>query len=310
MRELEYPFDALISYHYFRNDDTMTAIVREDRLRLIADSGAFSAFTQGSEIKLEEYAAWLHRWRPHLFWCASLDVFGDPEATFANWRLLRDRHQLDTVPTLHIGSELRWIDVYAAEGVDFMGLGGMVGASRPEVLRWLVHTLRYARDRHPAMRFHAWGTTAHSLIAKLPLYSADSSGLLGQAYRYARLELWDSKRRATVAFPLDGREPLRHRRLLHEQYGVNVAEVLRSHRGNRQLLIHLAAMAVQHRAAALQAIHRVPPPTWGIATDLVGPRLHPAEAKPTDFPSRPGPRLHVTDANHERLVMLAQKGPE
>src|SRR5687768_14316166 len=100
----------------------MEAVTRTGALRLIADSGAYSAFTQGSKIILGEYAAWLRRWQPHLHWAAALDVFGEPEISLNNFRTLRDQHGLATIPTVHIGTDPTWLDVYANEGVDFVGL--------------------------------------------------------------------------------------------------------------------------------------------------------------------------------------------
>ena len=275
---LDLPFDGLVSFHYYRADETMEQVTRHGALRLIADSGAFSAFTQGAAVSLDEYAEWLQRWRPHLLWAASLDVFGDPAATRANFRTLRDHHGLQTVPTLHIGADPALMDVYAAEGVDFLGLGGMVGMSRSSTLRWLVHVLRYARTHHPQMRFHAWGMANHNILNALPLYSVDSSGLLTPAYRYARLALWDPRRREVVNMRLDGRTPHRHHRLLAEHYNTPAKAVLRSTPDNRPLLMRMSIRSTQLRARHFQARHRIPPPHWGLdparRDALIGTRMH------------------------------------
>lgn len=279
------PVDALVSYHYISRSDRMAKVVGTDGLfRIIADSGAFSAYTQGATIDLDAYAGWLKLWRPHLFWAASLDVFGDPARTFANWRTLRDRHQLDTVPTVHIGTDLKWVDAYAVEGVDFLGLGGMVGQDRGAQLRFLVHVLRYARDHHPHLRFHAWGTTTHTMLARVPIYSADSSGLLGRGFRFGEMPLWDSRTRQIVNVAMDGRTPWRHRRLLVEEYDTDPADVLRSTAANRPEIIALTVRAVQARARSYQDIHRVTPPSYAVWQPAeIGPRLHFAENDPRDY---------------------------
>lgn len=288
------PVDALVSYHYLRADDRMRRIVgepdadglaAEGRLfRLIADSGAFSAYRQGAVIELDEYAAWLHRWRPHLFWSASLDVFGDPVRSLANWKALRDTHGLHTVPTIHIGTDVTWLDVYADEGVDFVGLGGMVGQPRPAQLRFLVHCLRRARDRYPSMRFHAWGTATHDMLGKLPLYSVDSSGLIGNAFRRGIANVWDDRARTVRHVPLDGRDPWMYRALLVDQYKMNPGDILRSSGSNRASLIALCTESLQRRAAHYQRIHAVTAPAYGITGHApVGPRLHMAEANPRDY---------------------------
>lgn len=306
---LTYPFDALVSFHYFRTETAMRKVTDHGRLRLIADSGAFSAFTQGATVDLAEYAEWAKQWRSHLFWIAALDVLGDPQATWNNWHTLLNRHALPTVPTLHIGGDVSWLDRYAAEGVDFVGLGGMVGIPADQQLRWLVHVLRYARDRHPGMRFHAWGMTKFDTLAKLPVFSADSSGPLGAAYRFGQMQLWDSRRRRIVGFRLDARAPYRHTRLLMDQYGVVPAQVERSHSGNRQLLIQLGAASLQRMGLTLQRLHKVAAPTWGVNPAWAvepGPRLHAAEP-PKDLATVAGPRIHGVDATPRHLALITQE---
>lgn len=311
--DVELPYDALVSYYYFQSDQAMTEITEHGRLRLIADSGAFSAYTQGAPIDIDAYAAWLKTWSPRLYWAAALDVFGDPNTTLANFRYLRDHHGLATVPTIHIGADPQHLDVYAAEGVDFVGLGGMVGMPKPNITRWLVHVMRYARDHHPHMRFHAWGMSTQTLLEKLPLYSVDSSGLLTQAYRYGTLTLWNPRSRRMVSIDLNGRDPLKHRRLLLDTYGVPPREIATSHPGNRHLLVRLCARSAQLRARHLQRLHKVTPPAWGINTRWnahtrtndrpTGPLMHAVSTKNNNlYDAAHGPRMHVlsdaTDLEH------------
>lgn len=72
----------LTSFHYYRDKD-MAAIGQQLRgFKIFADSGAFSARSLGAEIKLDDYCAWLDKWREQISVYASLDVIGNPEATW------------------------------------------------------------------------------------------------------------------------------------------------------------------------------------------------------------------------------------
>lgn len=271
---LTYPIDALVSFHYFRNETKMKSITSSDRLRLIGDSGAFSAYTQGTPIQLGEYAEWCMQWQNKLCWIAALDVIGDGEVTYKNWKVLRDKYHLNTVPTLHAGGDTKWLDVYASEGVNFIGLGGLVGVT-PRAFRWLVHVFRYAREHHPEMRFHAWGMTNSKILETLPIYSVDSSGIIGQPYRYAYIRLFDPYAKKIVRFELNGRDPLTHRRLLTEVYGIEPKQIMKSSPSNRSVFLKLTAMSVQQYTAWLQSRHHVSSP---LQDDLfIGPRIHVAE---------------------------------
>lgn len=283
--KITFPVDALVSYHYYRDDKDMAPLAAAGRLRLIGDSGAFSALTQGARIDVGEYAAWVARWRQHLYWVANLDVIGDPAATFKNWLTLRDRYGLDTVSTLHAGTDAKWMDAYAAEGVDFLGLGGMAGRGQAQrAFRWAIHMFRHGRDRWPGMRFHLWGVTRRLFLDSLPTYSADSSGVITKACRYGALRLFDPATGRTADVSLHGRGVYGSASLLRRTYGVDPTEIETSHAGNRTALIELSAAATQQYASWLRRRHgEVEPPTWGLTKGLVsGPRLHMVSG-PTDL---------------------------
>jgi hypothetical protein len=297
---LAYPVDTLVSYHYYGGDDIMEAITGAGRLRLIGDSGAFSAHTQGAVITLGAYAGWVSRWQDRLAWAASLDVIGDPEATWANWLQLRDGLGVTTVPTLHAGTDPAWLDRYADEGVDFAGLGGLVGRPVPRVMPWLVHVFRYCRDRYPAMRFHAWGVSGRRILDALPFWSADSSYALSAGWRYGKFFLFDPRTARTTGFALDGRDPYRHNDLISRIYGADPASLTPS---NRTACVKLAAASAQQYAAWLQARHKVTPPA---SATLTGTRFHVAPCKSEVASLLTGPRVHVTTAENALMKRIAE----
>jgi hypothetical protein len=328
---VRYPLDALASFHYFRRDGQMENIIGTKRLCLIGDSGAFSALTQGTPIGMAEYLAWVKQWNPYLAWAATLDVIGDPAATLRNWRIMRDHHQLATVPTLHVGTDPAWLGNYAREGCDFLALGGMVGREL-QALPWLVHVFRYARDHHPEMRFHLWGATRRKLLDNLPAYSADSSGILGAAYRFASLRLFNPQTAASVTVPMQHANVHRYGDLLRRHYRVDPAQVRRPTPENRHILIQIAARSTQLYSEWLTRRHNVPPPSWAVkipphldpqpAHVKTGTRVVPVGASGsgerhelwmavcgtvTDDrpPSTTGTRIHLVDSVSSNLVSLA-----
>jgi hypothetical protein len=295
---LTYPVDALVSFHYYKRDNLMTAVTGPGHLRLIGDSGAFSAYSQGEAIRLPDYAAWCKQWAPKLAWVAALDVIGDAQATWDNWAVFRDRHGIRSIPTLHAGGDLAWLDAYAAEGVDYIGLGGLVGVANRS-FGWLVRVLRYARDRHPGMRFHLWGVTTRKILDALPVYSADSSGIMGQAYRYGRLRVFDPATGRDLSIHLNSHDVYKHTGLIRRVYGINPDQVAKSGPANRALLIQMAASTTQQYAAWLQARHHVTPPSWGLAPAAEGTRIHltgeGSQSPAGDVLRQLGPRVHLAD---------------
>src|SRR5262252_3555390 len=89
---------------------------------VMADSGAFSAMTQGVPIDLDDYARWLLRYR-HLFRVyVNLDVIRNAAATWENQLRLQEQYGLEPLPVFHVAEDWHWFDRYLAR-FPYIGLG-------------------------------------------------------------------------------------------------------------------------------------------------------------------------------------------
>lgn len=319
MGTLDYPVNALVSFHYYKKVDL--GAMSRGGLRMIGDSGAFSALSTGIPIDLDEFAQWAKRWRESLVWIASLDVIGNAAATWKNYRTLRNCYALDVIPTVHYGSDPTALDRYADDGVDMIGLGGMVGRKgQPKyLLRWCLAMFRYQRDHYPDMRFHGWGVTHKLLVNSLPWYSVDSSGA-GAAYRYGRLTLFDPETCTNVQVLMNATDIYKHANLLRKHYGVRPADIAASTPTTRRALIRASARSNQLVETYLRRKFNVSAPTYGMnAAAGGGPRVHVAlsgeEKLLADGNPRPrwpveGPHVHtaLADGKHENTALLSD-GP-
>lgn len=286
------PRNILVSYHYFSGYD----LNKFAGLRVIGDSGAFSAKHRGAEITTAALAAWGQKWRHRLCWLAALDVIGDQAATRYNWHDMVDGHGMPGVPTVHFGSEPSALDYFGKRDVDFVGLGGLVGRPASAQMRWLVSMFRYARDAWPDMRFHGWGITRSDAL-KLPFFSVDSSGWSG-SYRYGQLALRDPKSKTVHAVDLDGTQTYAPAiaRLLRDEYGVNPSQVSTSGPHNRLLMVRLSALSASVQEQQMRYLHRrsrISAPTWGQLD--------------TPEPTVPGPNYHL--AGQCRDLTTTEGGP-
>jgi hypothetical protein len=303
---LRYPVNGLVSYHYYRNRniDEMASW----GFRLIGDSGAFSAMSLGQPIQMDEFAAWGHKWKDSLCWIASLDVIGDEKGSWQNYKALKGMG-LDVIPTIHFGQDPKVLDQYAADGVDYVGLGGMVSQRSQEkkLLRWCLSVFRYAKENHPNMRFHGWGVTHPELILNLPFYSVDSSGF-GSTWRYARTRLWDPEKKRFVRFRHDGKEPYEYRQLLHDWYdGVTPEEIEFSTPENKRVLVLLAIKNAQLLEDYLRDRFQVEPPKYGLREPLIGPNIHQVDTAFSYWQQAAKPEAGFI---HEgKGTRLADKGP-
>lgn len=274
---LDHPVNTLVSFHYFSKVDIHK--LAAGGLCVIADSGAFSAASQGVDIDTDEFYDWCRRWKDDFIWMAALDVIGDEKATYRNW--MSAPAELRLVPTVHYGAPPNAIDKYAEAGVDLIGLGGMVPhKSEPmKLLRWSAQMMRYARDKHPQVRFHGWGVTHPQLLMNLPWWSVDSSGLTA-AYRYGRMTLVDPNDGKKKTFDMNGRDAAQHVRLLRDYYGVNWQRVAYSTASNRRDIVRVSARSMQN----LQSFMRK---RWKVSRPQDIDEHHPAT----------GPLLHFVIGN-------------
>ena len=92
---------------------------------LMFDSGAFTAYRQGTPIALSDYLSFLEERASLYDQYVALDVIGDPEATLVNYRLMREAG-FQPLPVYQMGAPKSHFGIYA-ESSPIVGLGGLVG---------------------------------------------------------------------------------------------------------------------------------------------------------------------------------------
>ena len=156
---------------------------------IFLDSGAFSAFTQGVNIDIQEYIDFIKTHKEHLTVYANLDVIGSPEGTWKNQRRM-EKAGLMPLPCFHYGEDPKWLKMYLSRGYEYIALGGMVPISTPDLKIWLDDIWKnYLTDAEgmPIIKVHGFGLTSNSLMRRYPWWSVDSTswvmtGRMGGVY--------------------------------------------------------------------------------------------------------------------------------
>ena len=142
-------------------------MAKELGMEVLLDSGAFSAWSRGKDISIQEYADYLTKWQPNKYF--NLDVIGDPEATQVNQRYLESKG-FKPIPVFHLGEPMQLLDELVRR-YDVIGLGGTVGKPHRQRRNWLSQLY----SRHPEGKFHGLGITHRELMTAYPFYSVDST---------------------------------------------------------------------------------------------------------------------------------------
>lgn len=171
----------LESYHYIHKESYVEKI-RGDNLKVFLDSGAFSAFTKGTEIDLPAYCDYVKR-NHDIIECVDgtylfsvLDGIGDPLKTYQN-QMAMESHGVRPLPCFHYGEDERYLEWYL-QRYDYITIGGMVPITTKQLYYWLDRIWdRYLTDGagHPRLKVHGFGLTTVDLMERYPWYSVDSS---------------------------------------------------------------------------------------------------------------------------------------
>jgi hypothetical protein len=140
---------------------------------LILDSGAFTAFTKGKTIKIEELVKFCEEHKPQ--YAIQLDVIGDPEASWENWK--KSEQMYPMLPVLHAGATDTQIK-RVLTAAPYICLGALVPLAKRRTLltSWLDHVFSFKEAR--GVKMHCLGIMQQDILLRYPFYSADSSSAL------------------------------------------------------------------------------------------------------------------------------------
>lgn len=173
-----YPY-CLESYHYLAKQQEIPQQLRDLKKGIFLDSGAFSAFTRGVTIDLQEYADFVIENKDILHTASNLDIIGrgSEEGTYKNQKTL-EKMGATIQPVHHARDADKWLQKYMAEGYDYIFLGGMVPETTQYLREWLDHmwgTYLTNKDGTPKIKVHGFGLTTGELMWRYPWYSVDST---------------------------------------------------------------------------------------------------------------------------------------
>jgi hypothetical protein len=228
-------------------------------VRLMLDSGAYTAWTKKVSIDLDEYIAFIKEHQDLLFCYVNLDVIpGEPgkkrtqddiedsaAKSYKNLQYMKS-YGLKPVPVFHQGERFYWLKRMIDDGDSYIGISPMADLPMATVRPWLdkVFTLITTRDGKPIIDTHGFGVTSLDLLFRYPWTSCDSTSwalsagfgnilvprLTNQKFDYTKtpeiIKVSDAESKgADKAY--DNLGPLYQgfvRRFLEEEVGVTIAD--------------------------------------------------------------------------------------
>lgn len=177
--------------------------------RLMLDSGAYTVWTKGDSIDLEEYIAFCRK-HPDTSYYVNLDVIpGEKGQKRFKWKpkgLLPQRvlPEVETackkswdnylrmtkilpakkvLPVFHQNEDFKWLEKYLDHGVKYIGISPENDRTALEKFQWLreVEKITVANGK-PIVHMHGFGIASFRLLTQWPYwYSVDSTNWLRAA---------------------------------------------------------------------------------------------------------------------------------
>lgn len=180
---------VLESYLTYRgNPQRLIEDVKEFKIKdFFLDSGAFTAFSKGTQINIDEYIEFCHAVKDYVKVISNLDVIGNPEETYKNWLYMRSKG-VNALPVIHYGADPKFFDIYFKEHKEpYVAFGGLVPYARQKdkLKVWLDYCYYKLKDYFP-VKTHLFGIVSPWALRRYPLYSCDGTSWL-QGGQYGTL---------------------------------------------------------------------------------------------------------------------------
>ena len=174
----------------------------ENKVKLFIDSGAFTSWTKGITIDIDEYISYLNSISDDVTCYASLDVIPgksgrstlptpqeSKEASDKSWdnylyMRVRVKHPDKLLYTFHIGEDYQYLKnalEYSDKlgKVGYLGLGGVVGKNDSDIIDFLEKCFDIIQNSsNPNIRVHTFGMTRFKTLKQFPIYSTDSTSYI------------------------------------------------------------------------------------------------------------------------------------
>lgn len=199
--------NLLFSYAFIKNPKRLITLLGDFQpQRIILDSGAFSVWSKGQTVSLEEYSNFCESFRDMLpkdielnivnldvlpgkwgYVPSKQDIADSAEKGWENMLYLESKG-FKVIHVFHQHEDFSILDKLRAHS-DYIGISPANDVSMREKLDWLNKVFLILKDK---TRTHGFAVTSHKQLLGYPFYSVDSSSWVVPA-RYGRISILNER---------------------------------------------------------------------------------------------------------------------
>lgn len=181
--------NILFSFAFFKTRQQVAGLFEEwQPENVIIDSGAFSVWSRGDEVDIDQYANFCLSMKEQFpksnLYFVNLDVlpgkFGKrpndqerEQSAIDGWKNMEylESKGLKVIPVFHQHEDFKWLDKLKAH-TDYIGISPANDVSMDEKMNWLNKVFAHIRD---TVKTHGFAVTSYKQLFNYPFYSVDSS---------------------------------------------------------------------------------------------------------------------------------------
>lgn len=235
------PLNLLMAYPYIKPDVLRFFVERKSELRLLIDSGAFTAWKAGTKISVDDYCRFIETLPVKPWRYFTLDVIGDPKGTLQNYEVMLKRG-FSPVPIFTRGEDPSLLEEYYKTS-EVVGIGGLVGTQQNRGF------VKGIMSRVKGRKVHWLGFTNLAFIKVFKPYMADSS-TWEMGARFASCSLYMGRGLPIVQVTKKAlAKQMRNTQIVQaiQSYGINPNDLLKNENwsGGRSAIRRLGARSMR-----------------------------------------------------------------
>lgn len=165
----------------------LPTIANEYPIKLMLDSGAFTAWTCNTSVSLDAYITFLKKYNKYIDVAINLDSipgkFGENPSEQETERSAKDSLDnlnkiksagLNVLPVFHQGENMKWLDIMIQAGHEYISISASKTISMLDRAKWIESVFRHIDIYNTKTKIHMLGVTTPYLLFKFPFVSSDS----------------------------------------------------------------------------------------------------------------------------------------
>lgn len=168
--------------------------------KLFIDSGAYTVYTQGKELDVDEYIAYLNSIDKYTTIFAQIDkipgvhgqpktieqILEAPKVSWENYLYMRERVSSPDklLPIFHRREDFKWLKLmlettFDGKHIPYIGIAATTDSHIDEKVEWFERVFQVIKNSsNPNVKTHAFGMTTLKVLETYPFTSADSTSWL------------------------------------------------------------------------------------------------------------------------------------